>query len=156
MGSNSFVSSRLQHNAAHVTGNVVNAFFPNTSTELSTIDLNSQASLAEALARVPGDLNIPLEFGFRVVVNGKEKNLKTEIYEQIYRIGQEAIVNACRHSGATKIEIEIEYLASELRIVVRDNGCGIDPSDLHWGRDGHYGLQEMRERADLVGARFRL
>lgn len=64
--------------------------------------------------------------------------------------------NACRHSQATEIEIEVEYHPTELRIAVRDNGCGIDPQELQWGRDGHWGLQGMRERAERIGARLRL
>jgi signal transduction histidine kinase len=52
--------------------------------------------------------------------------------------------------------VEVEYRTAELRIAGRDNGCGIDPHKLRWGRDGHWGLQGMRERADRIGARFRL
>jgi signal transduction histidine kinase len=39
---------------------------------------------------------------------------------------------------------------------VRDNGCGIDPQKLQWGRTGHWGLQGMRERAEQIGARLRI
>jgi nitrate/nitrite-specific signal transduction histidine kinase len=42
------------------------------------------------------------------------------------------------------------------RIVVRDDGCGIDPQVLQAGRDGHWGLAGMRERAERVGARLRV
>jgi hypothetical protein len=38
--------------------------------------------------------------------------------------------------------------------VIRDNGCGIDPKTLQTGRDGHWGLPGMRERAERIGARF--
>jgi nitrate/nitrite-specific signal transduction histidine kinase len=39
---------------------------------------------------------------------------------------------------------------------VRDNGCGISPEDLQFGRIGHWGLRGMRERAERIGARLRL
>jgi nitrate/nitrite-specific signal transduction histidine kinase len=65
-------------------------------------------------------------------------------------------VNAFRHSRANKIEVEVDYSASNLRILVRDNGCGIDPQVLRAGRDGHWGLPGMRERAEKVGAKLRL
>jgi signal transduction histidine kinase len=78
------------------------------------------------------------------------------IRDQVYRIGREAVVNAFRHSRATGIEVELEYANHQLRVLVRDNGCGIDPQVLRSGRDGHWGLSGMRERAEGVGARLRV
>jgi signal transduction histidine kinase len=114
------------------------------------------ASLGEAFAGVPSDLGIPSADGFRVVVHGRERELRPGLRDEVYRIGREAIVNACRHSQARDIETEVEYRSTELRIAVRDNGCGIDPQELQWGRNGHWGLQGMRERAERIGARLRL
>src|SRR5260221_6275377 len=74
------------------------------------------ASLGEALARVPSDLNFPSSAGFRVVVLGTEKELRVGLLDEVYRIGREAIVNACRHSQAKEIEVEVEYRPTELRI----------------------------------------
>jgi signal transduction histidine kinase len=114
------------------------------------------ASLSEALARVPCDLGFPSDAGFRMVVLGTEKNLRAGLLEEIYRIGREAIANACRHSQAKAIEMEVEYRPTELRLAVRDNGCGIGSQDLQWGRNGHWGLRGMRERAERIGARLHL
>ena len=114
------------------------------------------SSLGEAFACVPSDLGFPSTAGFRVVVLGAEKELRAGLLDEVYRIGREAIVNACRHSKAKEIETEIEYRPTELRVAVRDNGCGIGPQDLQWGRIGHWGLRGMRERAEGIGGRFRL
>jgi signal transduction histidine kinase len=114
------------------------------------------ASLGEALADVPNDLGFPSGDGFRVVVHGRQRELRAGLRDEVYRIGREAIANACRHSRAKGIEAEVRYRPTELRIAVRDNGCGIDPRELHWERNGHWGLQGMRERADRIGARLRL
>jgi signal transduction histidine kinase len=114
------------------------------------------ATLGEALASIPHDLGLPAAVGFRVVVHGREKELRAELGHEVYRIVREAIVNACRHSRAGDIETELEYRPTELRIAVRDNGCGIDPQDLQCGRSVHSGLQVMRERAERIGARLRL
>jgi signal transduction histidine kinase len=114
------------------------------------------SSLGQALAGVPNDLCLPSAVGFRVVVIGRQRELKAGLSDELYRIGREAIVNAYRHSRAKHIETEIEYRRTGLRIAVRDNGCGIDPQELQWGRPGHWGLQGMRERAERIGARLSL
>ena len=51
---------------------------------------------------------------------------------------------------ASNIEAELEYGVNQLRVVVGDNGCGIDLEVLHSGRDGHRGLSGMRERAERM------
>ena len=113
-------------------------------------------SISEAFASVPNDLGFSSAIGFRLAVHGRERELRAGLRDEIYLIGREAIINACRHSRASEIEIEVEYRPTELCIVVRDNGCGIAPQVLQWGRNGHWGLKGMRERADRIGARLRL
>jgi len=76
------------------------------------------------------------------------------IRDEVYRIGREALINAFRHSSAQNIELELEYAAAQLRLLVRDDGCGIDPDVLRAGREGHWGLPGMRERAERIGAHF--
>ena len=65
-------------------------------------------------------------------------------------------MNAFRHSGARNIEVEISYLGRGLTVVIKDDGRGIDPAILRSGREGHWGLPGMRERADRIGARLTL
>jgi signal transduction histidine kinase len=74
--------------------------------------------------------------------------------DEVYRIGREALVNAFRHSHAKNIEVELEYTPARLRVLVRDDGCGIDPQVLKSGREGHWGLVGMRERAEQIGAKL--
>ncbi len=113
-------------------------------------------SLADDLASVPSDTGHTSADDFQVVVHGDERPLKAGLRDEIYLIGREAIINACRHSGAKTIEIKVEYRPTELRIAVRDNGYGIDPRTLKWGKSGQSGLQSIRERAERIGARLRL
>lgn len=96
------------------------------------------------------------EIEFRVVVEGQRRPLRPILREEVYRIGREALVNAFRHSAAKRIEIELTYSSQNLAILVRDDGRGIDPGMLAEGRDGHWGLSGMRERADRIGGRLRL
>ena len=111
-------------------------------------------SLGQALAGVPNDLDLPAAVGFRVVVEGRQRELRAGPGDEIYRIGREAIFNAYRHARAKQINTEIEYRPTELRIAVRDDGCGIDPQALQ--RSGHWGLCGMRERAERMGAQLRI
>ncbi len=60
------------------------------------------------------------------------------------------------HSRAKSIEVEVEYVARHLRILVRDDGCGIDPVVVRSGREGHWGLSGMRERSERIGGRLRV
>ena len=73
---------------------------------------------------------------------------------EVYRIAREALVNAVRHARARSIEVELEFEKRRLRLVVRDDGIGIDPAVLQAGREGHWGLSGMRERAQRIGARL--
>jgi signal transduction histidine kinase len=112
-------------------------------------------TLEEALCCLRDELT-PGDLRARVFVTGRSKALKPAIQEQLYLIGREALVNALRHSNATSIEAEVEYLPRQLRVVLRDNGCGIDPQLVQPGRDGHSGLLGMRERAASIGAKLRI
>ena len=93
---------------------------------------------------------------FRIFVKGNSTELDPALREQIYMIGREALVNALRHSNGSSIETEIEYLASQVRLVVRDNGNGIDPKTVQSGSESHWGLAGMRERAESIGAKLRI
>jgi signal transduction histidine kinase len=109
------------------------------------------SDLVVALSRIQEELAEPPNIDFRVIVTGRQRQLPREIQDEIYRIGREALVNAFCHSGAKRVELELEYSDTELRIRIRDNGCGIDPQVLKKGRGGHWGLAGMRERATRIG-----
>jgi signal transduction histidine kinase len=102
------------------------------------------------------ELNANPGVDFRVVGLGQARPLDAIIRDEVYRIGREAVVNAFRHSGASRIEVDVEFGAKGLRIAVRDNGCGIDPQLLQSGQEGHWGLIGMRERAKTIGARLQV
>src|SRR5262249_12673476 len=92
---------------------------------------------------------------FMVVVNGAIRSLHPVVFEELLKIGKEALSNAFRHAGAHSIEAELNYEPSELRVRIRDDGTGIDSAILRQGRrEGHFGLPGMRERAKKVGAHF--
>jgi signal transduction histidine kinase len=113
-------------------------------------------NLADAFSTVPRELDLHEQIAFRVVVEGHARSLHPLIRDDIYLIGREALVNAFRHARASAVEVEIEYSRHQLRVVVRDNGCGMDDEMLQSGRDGHWGLSSMGERAGRMGAKLKV
>jgi len=91
-----------------------------------------------------------IEFSFTLV--GNPRPLDPIVRDEAFRIGREALANAFQHSGASKIEVELTYRRSEIRLRIRDDGSGIDPQIAETGKPGHWGLSGMRERANQVQA----
>jgi signal transduction histidine kinase/ligand-binding sensor domain-containing protein len=111
--------------------------------------------LAEALRRVTKDDLIPGSMAVTFSVVGDAKEMHPIVRDEIYRIGYEAIRNACIHSGASQLEVELRY-AHDVVLRVSDNGIGIDPGIADRGKDGHFGLQGMRERAARISGNLAL
>ncbi len=111
--------------------------------------------LEQAFAGVRQEVGVGAA-AYRVIVEGRPRELKPMIRDEVYRIGREGLVNAFRHSGATHVELELEYGARELCVLVRDDGRGIDPQVVHGGTDGHWGITGMRERAQRIGATLKV
>jgi signal transduction histidine kinase len=92
-----------------------------------------------------------------VEVEGTPQELPPILRDEAYRIAGEAVRNAFRHARARRIEVEIRYGRRELRVRIRDDGSGIDPSVVsHEGRAGYWGLLWMRERAKCIGGQMDL
>jgi len=92
---------------------------------------------------------------FQVHVEGAPRDLHPILRDEVYRITGEGIRNAFRHAEAKQIEVEIHYDDRQLRVRIRDDGKGIDPKLLSDdGREGHFGLRGMRERAKLIGGKL--
>jgi signal transduction histidine kinase len=113
-----------------------------------------RSDLAAALSAVHEEFSTEHDVDFRVHVIGQQQPLRPAIQDEIYRIGREALVNAFCHAAAKRVELELEYTSSGLIMRVLDDGCGMDPQVLDTGRQGHWGLTGMRERAARIGARL--
>jgi signal transduction histidine kinase/ligand-binding sensor domain-containing protein len=86
----------------------------------------------------------------RVIEEGSPRDLHPIVSEEAVSIACEALANALRHAAATTIEIVVAYERRRLRISVRDDGRGMDTQLLRSGREGHFGLIGMRERAKRI------
>src|SRR5260370_12826759 len=109
--------------------------------------------LAEALRRVTEDSLIPTSMAVTFSVVGDAREMHANVRDEIYRIGYEAIRNACMHSRASQLEVELRY-AHDLTLRVTDNGTGIDPAIADQGKNGHSVLHWMRERTARTGGSF--
>jgi signal transduction histidine kinase len=118
----------------------------------SSVDTNDlAAAFRDAAEKCRIGSNIRVEF----VLNGTSNDMHPIVRDEIYRIGYEAINNACAHSGGSVLKIELTY-SNDVHLSVRDDGRGIKEEIVRLGREGHFGLKGMRERADRIGARLSL
>jgi nitrate/nitrite-specific signal transduction histidine kinase len=78
--------------------------------------------------------------------------LSADVELQLLRILQEALANVRKHSGAGRVQVQVQNLDSGIRLAVEDNGAGFDPSSPVRNRIPRFGLATMRERAEAIGA----
>jgi signal transduction histidine kinase/ligand-binding sensor domain-containing protein len=123
---------------------------------MSTVEQNDLAlairTVGEELASGDNNQSSP---EFNVVVEGTSRNLHPILRDEVYRLAAEALRNTFRHAAAQTVEVEIRYGEKHFRLRVRDDGKGIRDEILRSeGREGHYGLHGMKERAELVGGQL--
>ena len=106
--------------------------------------------LPQALASCGQELAQDSCITFTVAVLGSPRPLDSITFDEVYRIGREALINAFQHSNGSKIEVEITYDFSTVRLRVRDDGRGIDQAIVTDGKRGHWGLSGVRERANKI------
>src|SRR5262245_15964445 len=111
---------------------------------------SSETELPERLTNCGQGLAKDHATGFTLAMVGTPKALEPTIQDEAYRIAAEALTNAFRHALASRIEVEIVYESSALRIRVRDDGVGVDKAVMAKGQPGHWGLTGMREGAKAI------
>jgi signal transduction histidine kinase len=87
------------------------------------------------------------------VVGVDSGDLSPEVETTIYRIVQEALLNAARHASCTHIDVLLQVRDGQLSVIIEDNGCGFDVDQI-FGKEHSQtklGLYGMKERAELVG-----
>lgn len=110
-------------------------------------------SLEKALGDIPDAIAPGSPTRLSIVILGQSRPLTPAVQDQVYWIAREALLNALRHSGASRVEAEIEYRPRKVRVAVRDDGAGIDPEALRTAQKSHWGLKGMQERAASIGAK---
>lgn len=116
----------------------------------------SPDSLETALARALQEIDAPTGIRPQIKSAGADLRLRPLVQKEVEQIAREAIANAMHHSGASLLRVDIVYQPAHFFLSVTDDGCGLDPEIERAGRQGHWGLKGMRERADCIGAHLRL
>jgi len=112
----------------------------------------TRADLLKSLDMVGKGLSWNNDATFAIHAEGAPRELRLGVHEELFYIGRESLTNAFRHAQAQRIEVTLDYGKLKLRLVCRDDGCGMDAKLLEEGRSGHWGLPGMRERAKRIEA----
>jgi PAS domain S-box-containing protein len=107
-------------------------------------------AIRETLAKFGRDADVETEF-----VSRSNVEVPSDLETLAYRIVQEALSNAGKHSKAGRVNVTVEGLAGQLRIEVSDDGVGFDAQQAReFLRMGRVGLASMRERVELANGTF--
>lgn len=112
----------------------------------------ADVSLAVALRERAQQLEERHGIGVEVSVDGIDERLDRPTRSSVLRIVQEALQNVRKHAAASRVSIGLEGDA----LVVADNGRGFDVMRLASGQSRNFGLQFMRERAELMGGQLHI
>ncbi len=118
--------------------------------------LLENSNLAAALTEMAAPLAAATGVEIAVKSTGAPHKLPAVTEHNLLRVTQEALANALKHSGAKKIIVALNYESSEVQLRLHDDGCGFDFLTVGQASSGHFGLLDMRERAEKIGARFSL
>ncbi|MEA1958434.1 MAG: PAS domain S-box protein, partial [Chloroflexota bacterium] len=113
-------------------------------------DLGLLPALEWLTSELPGQYSIPITTS----ITGSERRVNPDVELAIFRIAQEALRNACRHSEASVIQLSVKFTSRKISLKVSDNGKGFLPTASIGAltKDGKLGLAGMHERAQLHGA----
>lgn len=118
---------------------------------MSLDDLGLLAAVKRYTEQYMEDYQIHVELN----VMGREKRVDNSLEIALFRIIQESLTNARKHSGAPEVVITIEYHNDRINLMVRDNGRGFDLAKVRQEKQGvSFGLTGMGERVHLLKGKF--
>jgi PAS domain S-box-containing protein len=114
--------------------------------------------LVPALEWLASDVGKRSGINVGVSVHGVSRRFPAEVELVLFRVAQEALRNASRHSQATSAGVTVEFGDRKVRITVRDNGKGFDLPETTGDlvKQGRLGLAGMQERLQLVGGSMKI
>ena len=152
----------IERNLESITGTADDRAVERVRRAIARAQIESQRTIRALAPRAPSDLHVALtetlvEIAERMCVDveldlAQDVRLSAARSEALMRIAGEALTNAARHSGVTRVGVTLEHRAARALLCVRDAGCGFDPAVTDCG----FGLISMRERAHAVGGELRI
>lgn len=111
-------------------------------------DAVTEQGLVAALGAHAAAVSVRHDVQVTVQCHDERLSLAPHTEELLFRVGQEAITNAVKHSGSATVTAEVGFDGSHVSLVVSDQGMGFDPARTY---RGHMGLELMRSRAAETG-----
>ena len=116
--------------------------------------LLEDGDLVSALGQIVGPLAPPDRVNVEAKIQGSPVRLHRAVEMNLLRIGQEAVANAVKHGQAGQIFIELRYTPESVCLSVSDDGQGFAADQA--SPTGHFGLLDMRERAQSMGSQLKV
>lgn len=109
-----------------------------------------------ALREIAGHQLAGTAIAITIRSSGTVRPIDAVAWDELASIAAEVLFNAARHAHASAMVAEIQYRSTGLTLRITDDGIGIPPHMAKEGRQGHFGIAGMRERAARIGGHFRI
>jgi len=113
--------------------------------------LLENGDLVSALRQAVGPFVMGTQVKVEISVKGQPRRMTVPVEMNLLRIGQEAVTNAIKHAHAQHIALELRYDPETVCLRVIDDGRGFSEDEIALSGNGHFGLLDMRERAQALG-----
>ena len=112
--------------------------------------------LIPAIEWLIGEIRKTSKLEMKVTTEGERERLNPDLELALFRVVQEALINAAKHSRASSASVRIEYRPEKIWADIVDNGVGFDvpESTESMQKGGHLGLAGIMERIELIGGKL--
>jgi len=111
-----------------------------------------QLTLAETLQRATDDHQRKTGVAVPLTLSNAPETVPLPVRITLFRVLQESLANGFRHGGGRDQRVAVSGAPGQVSVEIADSGKGFDPGALKV--DGHFGLDWMRERVELLGGSF--
>ncbi len=118
--------------------------------ELRSPFFENNGDFSQTVMKVSERALLGTDIRLQFMAHGEAFKPAPAVEDNLLRICEEAVTNAVKHACPTRVEVKLEYTPAELRLLVRDDGCGFHPNGADASKDGHFGILGIRERTQSI------